>query len=260
MIASRVATALALVAGLVWSGGCEKTSPSTSEENRASVELPVSAPGAEPVPAAGEAPATPEVAPTEAEETPAVDVPLPVAPTGEGRLAADDKGLEVVEERWPDGKLKSQAQVRRDPDGNVVKHGTYRSWYENGQITVRGQLVDGKGEGTWVYWHPNGRKKADGQWHNDMAQGLWTYWYENGWKKAEKHWVDGVLNGPCTTWYDNSQKAEVSNLVDGKPHGLIQAWDRQGVSLPAVMWEHGKRVGEVPAHELSAESQPAGEP
>ena len=72
--------------------------------------------------------------------------------------------------------------------------------------------------------------------------------------------MDGVLNGPCTTWYDNGQKAEVSNLVDGKPHGLIQAWDHDGTPLPAVMWEHGKRVGEVPAHELSAESQPAGEP
>ena len=268
MIASRGAVVLAMIAGLVWSGGCEKTSPSTSEENRVSVERPARASDAEPDATVGEGPAkaAPEPAAGEPlatpkeEPTPAADTPLPAAPAGEGQLAADDEGSEVIEERWPSGKLKSQTHVKRDQDGNPVKHGTYRSWYENGQITVRGQLVNSNGEGTWVYWHPNGRKKAEGDWRNNMVQGLWTYWYGNGQKKAEKHWVDGVQNGPCTTWYDSGQKAKVCSFVDGKPHGLLQTWNRDGVSLPSSTWEHGKWLGEVPADEPSTESQPAGEP
>ena len=103
MIALRVAVVLAMIAGLVWSGGCEKTSPSTSEENRVSAKRPARASGAEPDATAGEGPAKATPGPTASEPlatpkeepTPAADTPLPVAPTGEGQLAADDEGTVV---------------------------------------------------------------------------------------------------------------------------------------------------------------------
>lgn len=217
MTASRIVIALALAAGLGWSAGCEKLSPSTSK----------------PVPK----PAMPATEPSVA-ETPSF------ASANQGQAPAVEEKLEVLEERWPDGKLKSQRHAKRDKNGDVIPHGPARAWYEDSQLKAQGEYVNGLRKGLWTYWHPNGQKSGEGQMADDRLQGPWTYWHPNGQRKAERHWVDDLQHGPNTAWYENGQKAEVGYFVEGKPHGLFVSWLEDGKQYKEVQWDNGKLVSE----------------
>ncbi|MFH0982223.1 MAG: hypothetical protein V2A79_11870 [Planctomycetota bacterium] len=236
---------LALVAGLAWCIGCEKSPSAPPAPARESIKPGAQPPVEESAPGAKREPLPPVTSPDRSRASRPDESPPP------------QPGTEVVEERWPNGGLKSQQPVKRGPDGTTLPHGTYRSWYEDGQPKARGEFADGKHEGVWTYWHSNGQKKGEGAWHNDRIQGRWTYWYDNGQKKAESGWVDGAQHGDYTSWYESGKKAEEGHFVEGKAHGLFITWNRDGTSYAETRFEHGKKVEEKKS---PTGSQPAGGP
>lgn len=59
------------------------------------------------------------------------------------------------------GQLKSEGKIL-----DKVKHnydGTYKSYYENGQIAAIETFKDGLLEGMYKNWYPNGKKKLEGE-------------------------------------------------------------------------------------------------
>lgn len=211
----------AAVTILGWAAACKKDAAGPSE-------------GAPP-----SAPSQPaESAPNELEEA----SPAPAASVRNAGSVTPEEGLELEEERWPDGTLKTQKYVRRSADGSPVIHGPYRSWYENGQLRARGDFVDGIREGAWSYWHSNGQLSGEGALRNDRADGPWTYWHDNGQKAKEQHWKVGLAHGPYRSWFQDGQQAEEGHFVDGQPHGVFRAWDPEGNPLGSTTYEHGIRV------------------
>jgi len=75
--------------------------------------------------------------------------------------------LEVETTRWDDGNIKVEFQYYRD-GGSVVKHGFYKEYYQNGQVEVKGNLVDGKREGEVVYYDEDGNVTDQRCFYNDV--------------------------------------------------------------------------------------------
>src|SRR5262245_59309468 len=65
-------------------------------------------------------------------------------------FAADEQPMvEVVRERYPDGKVKIERDVTVDADGNYVNHGAWRMWDDSGRLVAEGQFAMGRRSGQW---------------------------------------------------------------------------------------------------------------
>jgi len=124
--------------------------------------------------------------------------------------------LEVVEQHWPDGKLRLRKEVLRNADGSLTNHGAYARWYDNGQKEYETTFVHGKKHGTTTQWHRNGRK--------------WT----------EEHHVDGQRQGKSTTWDESGRKLREESYADDKPHGTWTVWHQDGRIKWRTTFDHGK--------------------
>ena len=89
--------------------------------------------------------------------------------------------------------------------GEDMQHGPIRSWYQNGQAKMVGNLEDGVRVGRFVWWHENGSKQSMGSY--DKAGGKIGQWI----------W-----------WHDNGVKSIVGQYENDKPAGKWQWWDRDG--------------------------------
>lgn len=124
--------------------------------------------------------------------------------------------VEIVEEDWPDGKIRLRRQVLRNPDGTLVNHGTYARWYPDARKEYEATFVQGKKHGIATLWHKNGRK--------------WT----------EEHYVHGQKHGVRRIWDENGVKRKEERHLDGKPHGVWTLWDKNGKIKWQGSFEHGK--------------------
>ena len=79
--------------------------------------------------------------------------------------------------------------------------------YENGQVGMRGGIING------------------------FFDGLWTWWYEDGSKKRETTFKNGVKNGYSYWWYKNGVKK--SEIKFANNYNIAQKrWDKKGNRLP----------------------------
>ena len=69
-----------------------------------------------------------------------------------------------------------------------TKQGPYHSFFQNGQLSSKGNYVDGKRHGHWVLYHSNGQKRLSAHYKSGEPTGTWEFWSKNGKKeKEEKH-------------------------------------------------------------------------
>lgn len=125
------------------------------------------------------------------------------------------EGVEIVEESWPDGKLRLRKQVLRNADGTLVDHGTYTRWHPNGQKAYEATFVAGK------------------------VHGIETQWHKNGQKSTEQHYDHGMRHGPRITWDENGQKRKEEHFVNDKPHGTWTVWGKDGRIKAQNRFDHG---------------------
>jgi antitoxin component YwqK of YwqJK toxin-antitoxin module len=107
---------------------------------------------------------------------------------------------QVIEEYWPNGKLRLRHEVLRRPDGTTVENGPYTTWYDNGGKEYEGVYVNGRLEGAATRWHRNGVKASEQYYTHGLRNGPRYMWDENGMLRKEEHFVDDKPDGVWTTW------------------------------------------------------------
>ena|GEM_PF-1926453 len=112
--------------------------------------------------------------------------------------------VEIVEEHWPDGKLRLRKHMLRGPDGTPINHGPYRRW------------------------HTDGRKEYEANFVRGEKDGIETRWHRNGQKWIEACYVRGRRHGVSHTWDEDGMKRKEERHTHGKPHGTWTVWDRDG--------------------------------
>ena len=71
----------------------------------------------------------------------------------------------------------------------------YQAYYDNGQLKVSGQYIDGNQEGIWKYYHENGQLSSEGNYKNDKSEGKWIGYWDNGNTRNILYHKDGKYNG-----------------------------------------------------------------
>lgn len=77
--------------------------------------------------------------------------------------------------------------------------------HDNGQIGLKGKIVEGKKEGKWTWWYSSGQKKRESEFTNNRKHGLTVYWYENGVKAKEIIYREGK-NIDQKLWYEDGSR------------------------------------------------------
>ncbi len=111
---------------------------------------------------------------------------------------------EIVEDFWPDGKLRVRKHMLQRADGTIVYHGPYARWHDNGEKEYEATFDQGRKVGTTTSWHRNGRK--------------WI----------EEHYVDGEKHGARLIWNDQGTPAKEEHYVQGRPSGVWRTWNSKG--------------------------------
>jgi antitoxin component YwqK of YwqJK toxin-antitoxin module len=60
------------------------------------------------------------------------------------------------------------------------KHGYWEWYYDNGQLSYKGNYVNGKEHGYWEYYHSNGQLSYKGNFINGKQHGYWEAYYSDG--------------------------------------------------------------------------------
>lgn len=90
--------------------------------------------------------------------------------------------------------------------GKDVQHGPVRSWFENGQTKMAGNLVQGTRVGEFNWWHRNGTKQLTGQYDKfGNKTGRWVWWHENGIKSIDGSYTNGKAKGPWKWWNEQGK-------------------------------------------------------
>jgi antitoxin component YwqK of YwqJK toxin-antitoxin module len=173
-----------------------------------------------------------------------------------------------VSEKYDDGKVRVERNVRLLSDNQIVNHGKYTEYYRNGQKFAEGNFDGGVHDGPWSYWHENGQlaktvtyKKGapDGAWEIHRADGTlqskkgyqagkrdgaWVVYYDDGkTPKIEQAFLDGKLSGPRKTFYASGKPHQEANFSDGMLDGKMTEWDEAGRKLAEATFEKGMLNG-----------------
>ena len=124
--------------------------------------------------------------------------------------------------KWTQGEYKDGVQVGLwrmwNNAGDLLQeyyadNGPFKSWYPNGTMESKGEIVNGKREGEWSFYYINGQLFKISHYHADSINGKVIEYHYNGTKKFEGEYLDGKLNGYATWWFDNGDLEMEGNSV-----------------------------------------------
>ena len=126
--------------------------------------------------------------------------------------AALAAGTSVVEEKYPDGKLKSRYAVNADGK----KFGPYSLYFEDGKPRETGNYKDDQLDGPQQEFHSNGKVKLRREYKAGQLQGSLVELDERGNKLRTAEYRLGQLNGAYREFAAGGSIASVERLyVDG---------------------------------------------
>lgn len=115
---------------------------------------------------------------------------------------------------YPDGTPRSETPTGAGADGRASW------WHENGELSSRGPVEDGRKHGAWTHWHANGTRAAVGEYRRGRKQGPWTYWDEAGRVVAQGEYERGVRVG---AWELRGEDGDLKRRGDDDTSSGIRA-------------------------------------
>jgi antitoxin component YwqK of YwqJK toxin-antitoxin module len=156
------------------------------------------------------------------------------ASTGHAPQAYDE--VEVIRERYPDGKIKIERQVTLDAEGNYVNHGPWKLYSPSEIIIAEGQYDMGKRIGSWTRWLGKNDSKVFGQAPFNRFKAPFA---------SQATFTDGVMDGDWLVVDADNKKMLQISLTEGKRNGLLLIYLPNGKTFQQASYEHGMPVGDV---------------
>jgi antitoxin component YwqK of YwqJK toxin-antitoxin module len=76
-----------------------------------------------------------------------------------------------------------------------LKNGEFKITFENGNLVMKGNIVNDKNEGKWVYYYPSGELESEGNFKYNKPDGIWAWYFPSGKVKEKGIFVDGLREG-----------------------------------------------------------------
>ncbi len=173
-------------------------------------------------------------------------------------VAVDENApIEVIEERYEDGRVKVRREVTLDVEGNYVKHGEWRSFSVTEEEVASGKYQNNKRDGVWrkvINWGDanilnelpftefeapfiSQAEFKDGQLH-----GAWTVTDAQGRTASEWNYVEGQLHGTAKWFYPGGELREEISYTNGLIDGTYKMWDVDGKELVNDTFQDGRKL------------------
>ncbi len=101
--------------------------------------------------------------------------------------------------------------------------------YEDGSISRKHYLVNGKMDGVMTEYYKNGAPKSEMHFENDVQVGTATFYYSSGKVKERQYFDQGKIHGGDTVFYEDGSPMFVNTFGHGLKHGYLRKWDSTGV-------------------------------
>ena len=165
--------------------------------------------------------------------------------------------LEMITERYPDGKVKVEREVGQDAAGNYINQGTFKVYAPSGEVIKSGEFLNGKKQGKWTQLlaRDDGHlfsASQDKQWsgpftsevtfQDNRLHGTWTIKDSHGQTVIQWCFDNGTRSGTWTWWNCNSQKHLEATYVNGALNGAVLEWDHDGKIVSQNTYIDGKCV------------------
>jgi antitoxin component YwqK of YwqJK toxin-antitoxin module len=163
----------------------------------------------------------------------------------------------VIQERHPNGGLRSECEVTVDADGNVVNEGAWRKWNLYGKLIADGHYENGKRSGEWVRWF--NRDEADtlftapfdqfespfvsrATFVDGQMDGEWTIADARGRTCSRVTLKNGARNGPATLWLPDGRAFREAHFSNGLPSGELRQLGPDGNLTTIATYADGRQV------------------
>jgi len=157
---------------------------------------------------------------------------------------------QIVERRvkktaeFEDGKPRIVREVARYSDDSFVSNGSYKEYYQSGQVFVEGVFELGTRVGQWTYYHENGKVAKVVSYARGLPEGDVQVLRDDGTLKAKRTYKAGNRDGDWTM-YDATGELILreEHYVDGKPEGVWKVWYESGKQWRETPFKAGVRDG-----------------
>jgi len=167
----------------------------------------------------------------------------------EGVSTYDTLGNESAYYPLVDGSAVSEY---KDVNGKPTVTKTYKgtesngeriSYYGNGKIRSKGEVIDDNYAGNWKWYSREGQLTTEGSYILGRKEGEWKWYYDDGKLKLVKNYVKGNLEGTVVRYYENGKKTSEKKYRIDQRHGEFRYYDETGELLYIRYYNDGLMLG-----------------
>lgn len=151
--------------------------------------------------------------------------------------------VELVRERFPDGKIKIERQVTLDNDGNYVNHGAWKQYSPTGDVIAEGQYHFGQRVGLWTRWIGGSDAPLIGEQPFRQFKAPFM---------SQANFANGKMDGEWIVIDANERKVMAISLKAGERNGTSTIWLPNGKVFWQMTYEYSVPAGDM--YEMNAKS------
>jgi hypothetical protein len=96
------------------------------------------------------------------------------------------------------------------------------------QVKFELHIIDGQRHGTYKSYFENGQKSKDCKYEKDKLHGEHKEYHVNGALKLQTHYKEGIQYGETKSFYNNGNKYREFNLINNEYEGEIKEYFKNG--------------------------------
>ena len=160
----------------------------------------------------------------------------------------DEKEKELIKEMEEHGGYHMLG-IDTYPNGRVMRvvpynqqgiyDGTFREYYESGQLAQKGYYKNGLGQGEYIWYYEEGSIKQKAFYKDDKIEGIVTSFYPGGKIAQTVNHINGKREGELIEYYENGQIKEKRFYVNGKEEGKSLFYDEKGKLIKTEVYKNG---------------------
>ncbi|WP_010179137.1 toxin-antitoxin system YwqK family antitoxin [Aquimarina agarilytica] len=123
------------------------------------------------------------------------------------------------------------------------RHGSYKKYYFEGQLSEEGTYFNGKQKGKWQGYHENGKLKWEGIYVQGKAEGEWKYYFKDGALEEIRSYRAGKQTGTTKEFYEDGTLQRENTYKNGKPNGMRKFYSPTGKLQFVRYYNNGNLIG-----------------
>ncbi|MFQ3575776.1 MAG: toxin-antitoxin system YwqK family antitoxin [Cytophagales bacterium] len=133
-------------------------------------------------------------------------------------------------------KEKSEFYIKNE---KRVLHGSFESYYENGNLKSKGFYHHNKPTGKWKYFFENGKLQMEGSYSDGVPVNEWNYYYESGNIAQIGKLSFGKKNGSWINYFENGKNKSIGYYKNDIPEGVWHFYHEDGSIKARAVYEDG---------------------